>query len=84
MAHGALRVGMSVVQTDRKGRLLLPLEVRRKVRARRFRVAVKKDVIGLHPLPDLRQLKGKYRSLIKMEWEALEDRAEKMVAEGKR
>ncbi len=77
-------VGVSVVQTDKKGRLLLPSEIRKKVKARRFKVAIKKNTIELQPLPDLRVLKGKYRSLIKNEWEELEERAQKLVSEGKR
>jgi DNA-binding transcriptional regulator/RsmH inhibitor MraZ len=77
-------VGMSVVQTDGKGRIRLPLEVRKRVGARRFNVVVKQGVIELQPLPDVKGLKGKYRNLIKNEWEELEEKAEKLVAKGRR
>gem|GEM_PF-1106943 len=78
-------VGMStVVEMDEKGRILLPREMRKNIRSRRFEVSSEKDVIKLVPLPDVESLRGKYRKLIKYDWNELEERAERFVAIGKR
>lgn len=76
------RVGrweMSIVELDDKGRVLIPAEIRRKVRSRRFKVSARGDVVELEPLPSLDQLRGKYRDLIKEEWDELEEAGEDFV-----
>ncbi len=74
----------TVVEMDEKGRILLPREMRKNIRSRRFEVSSEKDVIKLVPLPDVESLRGKYRKLIKYDWNELEERAERFVAIGKR
>ena len=70
---------MSIVELDDKGRVLIPAEIRRKVRSRRFKVSARGDVVELEPLPSLDQLRGKYRDLIKEEWDELEEAGEEFV-----
>jgi len=74
----------SVVEADEKGRILIPLEVRRKFKTRRFKLTTKKDHFELQPLPVVEELKGKYRSIIKSEWDQLEEKAEEIVSKGRR
>ncbi len=73
-----------VVSEDAKGRLLLPVEIRRRVRAKRFRVTMRGETIELQPVASLRELKGKYRDVIKGDWEELEEKGEEFAASGKR
>lgn len=73
-----------VVEADEKGRVLLPIEVRRKLKSRRFRIILKDGRLELEPLPNAKELKGKYRNIIRSEWEELEERAEEFVSEGRR
>ena len=74
----------AVVESDEKGRILLPIEMRRKLKSRRFKVTAKGDFLELHPLVGIEELRGKYRGLIHSEWEDLEDKAEEMVSHGAR
>jgi bifunctional DNA-binding transcriptional regulator/antitoxin component of YhaV-PrlF toxin-antitoxin module len=73
-----------VVEADEKGRILLPMEIRRRIRAKRFRVTTRGESIELQPLKSPDVLQGKYRRLIKLEWEELEERSEDFVAKGQR
>jgi bifunctional DNA-binding transcriptional regulator/antitoxin component of YhaV-PrlF toxin-antitoxin module len=74
----------AVVEADEKGRILLPIEMRRKFGTRRFKVSAKDDHLELEPLATVEELKGKYRSVIKSEWEELEEKAEHLVSQGRR
>jgi bifunctional DNA-binding transcriptional regulator/antitoxin component of YhaV-PrlF toxin-antitoxin module len=80
----ALVVMSIVVEQDEKGRILLPLEIRRKFRTKRFKIVPKKEKLELEPLPELSDLRGKYKQIIKREWEELEERSEEFVTKGKR
>ncbi|KPV65260.1 MAG: hypothetical protein AOA65_0295 [Candidatus Bathyarchaeota archaeon BA1] len=75
---------MTVVELDRKGRILLPAEIRKIVKAHRFELKVEKGRIELLPLPDPTHVKGKYKDLTKMSWDELEEKAEQFVVEGRR
>ena len=74
----------AVVEADVKGRILLPIEVRRKFKAKRYRLTTKEDRLELQPLVNLEELKGKYRNTIRTEWDELEERGEDLVSTGKR
>lgn len=74
----------AVVQADEKGRILLPAAMRRKMGSKRFKVMAVEDHLELHPLPSVQSLKGKYKGIIKSEWEELEEKAEELVSKGKR
>jgi bifunctional DNA-binding transcriptional regulator/antitoxin component of YhaV-PrlF toxin-antitoxin module len=70
-------VGMSVVvESDERGRILLPSEMRRKFKTRRFKITAKKNHLVLEPLKDIAQLNQKYKNLIKSDWEVLEEEGE--------
>lgn len=75
---------MTLVELDKKGRILLPAEIRRNFKTRRFALRVDGERIELLPLPDLGSLRGKYRDAIKSCWKELEERAERLVVEGRR
>lgn len=74
----------AVVEADEKGRILLPVEMRRKFRAKRFKVTAKKGRLELEPLAGVEELRGKYRHIIKSEWDELEENAEELVSKGRR
>ena len=74
----------AVVEADEKGRILLPIELRRKLKAKRFKVTARGTKIELQPVTDVRELKGKYRDLIGSEWEVLEEKGEEFVSAGRR
>jgi bifunctional DNA-binding transcriptional regulator/antitoxin component of YhaV-PrlF toxin-antitoxin module len=69
---------------DERGRILLPLEMRRKFKTRRFKITAKKNRMELEPLPRVEELKGKYKNVIKFEWEDLEEMGEKFVSSKRR
>jgi bifunctional DNA-binding transcriptional regulator/antitoxin component of YhaV-PrlF toxin-antitoxin module len=69
----------AIVELDEKGRVLIPAEIRNKIRSRRFKVSTRGKVVELEPLPSLDQLRGKYRDLIKEGWEELEEAGEEFV-----
>ena len=73
-----------VVEEDEKGRILLPLEIRRKFRTKRFKLILKKEKLELEPLTEVSELKGKYKQIIKGDWEELEEKSEEFVSKGKR
>ena len=73
-----------VVEADDKGRILLPIEVRRKFKAKRYRLTTKEDRLELQPLVSLKELKGKYKDTIRAEWDELEEKGEDLVSTGKR
>ena len=78
-------MGMSaVVEADERGRILLPLEMRRKFKTRRFKITAKKDRMELEPLQRVEELKGKYKNIIKFDWEYLEEMGEKFASDNRR
>ena len=77
-------VTTTVVELDKKGRALLPAPLRKKVGVRRFEVRLEKGRIELIPIQGCMAVKGKYRNRLKTPWAKLEERAEKLVRDGKR
>lgn len=54
------------VEIDRKGRVLIPSQIRNKVRSRRFEVKVKdSSTIIMEGLPDSETVRGKYKGIFK-------------------
>ncbi len=70
----------SIVELDDKGRVLIPAEIRKRFRSRRFKVSARGNVVELVPLATVEQLRGKYRRLIRTEWEELEEKGEELAA----
>jgi len=81
---GALVGTTVVVEEDNKGRILLPAEIRRRFKAKRFKLTPKGNRLELEPLTEVEELKGKYRDLIKKDWDDLEEKAEELVSKGRR
>ena len=73
----------AIVEADEKGRILLPIEMRRKLKSRRFKVTAKGVKIELESIADVLELKGKYREVIASEWEELEEKGEELVSTGR-
>ena len=54
------------VELDRKGRVIIPSQVRKKVRARRFELTVENNSkIVMESLPGPEAVRGKYKGLFK-------------------
>jgi len=51
----------TVVEMDVKGRIVIPSDLRRRMKTKRMIVREADDHLELIPLPDPRSLKGKYR-----------------------
>ena len=75
---------VAVVAIDEKGRILLPREFRKKIKTKRFTVTSHGEKIELEPIKTVSELRGKYRDLIKSEWEELEEQGEAYVDSRKR
>jgi bifunctional DNA-binding transcriptional regulator/antitoxin component of YhaV-PrlF toxin-antitoxin module len=74
----------AIVEADSKGRVLLPIEMRRKLRAKRFKITDMGGHLELEPLADPRVLRAKYKDKITGEWDELEEKGEEYVSTGKR
>ncbi len=74
----------AVVEADEKGRILLPAKIRRRLKTKRFKVTSKGNRVELEPLTAVEELRGKYRSLIKSEWDELEEKAEELISKGRK
>ena len=70
----------AMVEADGKGRILIPLEIRRRMGTSRFEVVVVEEHLELYPVPSSRSVKGKYKDVIRGEWEELEEKAEELLA----
>jgi DNA-binding transcriptional regulator/RsmH inhibitor MraZ len=75
---------LTTVELDEKGRALLPASMRKKLGARRFEVKLVGRRIEMIPVGSVKDLKGKYKGLLKEPWSKLEEKAERYVREGKR
>ncbi len=73
-----------MVEADDRGRILIPIEIRRRLGAKRFKVTERSGKIELEPVENLGALKGKYRSMIRAEWDELEEKGEGLVQSGQR
>ena len=78
-------MGMSaVVEADERGRILIPAEMRRKFKASRYKITARKDHLELEPLQDVDELYLSFASVIKSDWEKLEEKGEEFVSKGRR
>ena len=73
------------VEMDRKGRVLLPSEVRKKMHTRRFELRMEDGSIIMEGLPDPESVRGKYKGLLKgKSIIRIEEVQEEFIAQGKR
>jgi len=81
ISHNKLSV---VVEADERGRILIPRELRRKFKTKRYRISAKRDHLELEPLEDVDELYLKFADKIKSDWETLEEKGEEFVSRGRR
>ncbi len=72
------------VEMDEKGRVHIPAAVRREVRARRFTLSLEEGRILMEPVKSPALVKGKYKGLLKVTMEELEEAQERLVTAGRR
>jgi len=73
------------VEIDRKGRVLLPSEVRKRMRTRRFELRVEDNSVIMEGLPDPESVRGKYKGLLKgKSISRIEEDQERFVSQNKR
>lgn len=74
----------AVVEADKRGRILIPNELRRRFKTRRYRVTAKRNRLELEPLEDVEGLYLIFADKIKSDWEILEEKGEEFVSKGRR
>ncbi len=74
----------ATVEVDEKGRVLIPSSVRRELKARRFKLSLERGRILMEPVEKAEAVKGKYKGLLKVSMEELEEAQERFVAAGHR
>lgn len=73
-----------VVEADERGRILIPTEMRRKFKTKRYKITTKKNHLELEPLQDVDELYLKFADKIKSNWEELEEKGEEFVSNKRR
>lgn len=68
-----------VIEYDKKGRMVIPKEIRDKIKTNRFLVELFEEEIRLVPIPPVDSLRGKYR--LKKSIEEIEEDQEKYLKE---
>ena len=68
-----------IVEVDRKGRVHLPLSIRRGLKTRRFSLSVRNGRLVMDPVKPA-TVRGKYKGLLKASIEAIEEAQERFVA----
>lgn len=72
------------MELDEKGRVHIPSSVRREVKTRRFNLYVKGGKILMEPVRDPATVKGKYKGLMRVSVEELEEAQESFITAGRR
>jgi len=67
------------VELDPKGRVLIPAVIRRELKVRRFRAKVSHGKIVLEPIIKAESVRGKYKGLLRVNMEKLEEQQEKFL-----
>lgn len=68
-----------VIEYDKKGRMVIPKEIRDKIKTNRFLVELFEGEIRLVPIPSVDSLRGKYR--LEKSIEEIEEDQEKYLKE---
>ena len=73
------------MEVDRKGRVLLPSQVRKQIGVHRFELRVEDGSIIMEGLPDPESVRGKYKGLLKgKSISQIEEDQERLVSQRKR
>ena len=75
---------VATVEVDDKGRVHIPADVRRELKASRFKLSLWKGRILMEPVQSPEMVRGKYKGLVKVSLESLEEAQERLVTRGKR
>jgi len=54
-----------LVEVDKKGRVLLPSQIRKRMPSRKFELRIENNSIIMESLPDPESIRGKYKGLLK-------------------
>ena len=73
-----------MVETDQRGRILIPSEIRRKFKTRRYKMTPKKNHLELEPFEDVDELYLKFAGKLEADWETMEEKGEEFVSKGRR
>ena len=74
----------ATVELDEKGRVHIPASVRRELKSRRFKLSLDKGRILMEPVERAESVRGKYKGLIRVNMEELEEAQERFVTAGRR
>jgi DNA-binding transcriptional regulator/RsmH inhibitor MraZ len=77
-------VRVVTVEMDEKGRVHIPSWVRRELKSRRFTLSVKGGRLLMEPVKPPATVRGKYKGLLKIGIEELEEAQERFVTAAKR
>ena len=69
---------------DEKGRVHIPADARRELKARRFKLSLEKGRILMEPVKSHDTVRGKYKGLLRVSLEEMEEAQEGFVAAGRR
>ncbi len=72
----------ATVEIDEKGRVYIPASVRQELKARRFKLSLDKGRILMEPVQAAETVRGKYKGLLKVSMEELEEAQEGFLAKG--
>ena len=79
--HGNICV---VVEADERGRILIPAEMRRKFKTKRYKINAKKNRLELEPLQEVDESYLYFANKLKSDWESLEEKGDEFVSKGRR
>ncbi|TMI30375.1 hypothetical protein E6H29_08490 [Candidatus Bathyarchaeota archaeon] len=74
----------ATVDVDERGRVHLPASMRRELKTSRFKISLDRGRIVMEPVQPAEAVKGKYKGLLKVNMEELEESQERFVAAGRR
>lgn len=75
---------VATVEMDEKGRVHIPSSLRRELKSRRFTLSVKGGRLFMEPVNSPTTVRGKYKGLLKVGIEDLEEAQERFVTASKR
>jgi DNA-binding transcriptional regulator/RsmH inhibitor MraZ len=74
----------ATVELDDKGRVHIPADIRRELKARRFKLSLEKGRILMEPVKPAEAVRGKYKGLLKVSVEEMEEAQERFVTAARR
>jgi DNA-binding transcriptional regulator/RsmH inhibitor MraZ len=72
------------VEMDEKGRVHIPSSVRQELKSRRFTLSVQGGKLLMEPVKSAARVRGKYRGLLRVSIDEMEENQERFVTAAKR